>query len=338
MDLKKLEVETIFSDRIEKLVEATGLDAPPGSKKKGFLNVEGFSPEVDVPLFLIRGKNPGPIVVIVAGIHGGEHNSIEAARRVGSDLDPDEVSGAVAIVPVANRPAFHARTHNGSPPDGQNMGRLFPGDSEGTALERAAYEISSRLIVYADTVMDLHGADGLEMIIPHLYIPEHNENNEEKRNWGPWDLAEAYGIEISGYTGPRVGGGSAVHYGASLGIPSILAEAGSGFLEEEGIGIHYRGMMNVLRRIGVLEGLPLIERQIRNVKYEKIRSPMTGFFYSFAEVGQFVNKGQVIGKITDYFGDETTEIIAPVSGEIDFIKLTMATNKDNGLFAIVVDI
>lgn len=331
-------MENIFSDRIEKLVEATGFDAPPGSKNKGFLKVENFSPEVDVPLVLIRGKKPGPIVVIVAGIHGGEHNSIEAARRLSRDLNPEEVSGAVAIVPVANRPAFHARTHNGSPPDGQNLGRLFPGDKKGTALERAAYEISNRLIVFADTVMDLHGADGLEMIIPHLYIPDHNENIEEKRDWGPWDLAEVYGIEIVGYTGPRVGGGSAVHYGASLGIPSILAEAGSGFLEEESIGVHYRGMTNVLRRIGVLEGIPLIEMQIKNVKYEKIRSPMTGFFYSYATVGQFVNEGQVIGKITDYFGDEKTEIIAPVSGKIDFIKLTMATNKDNGLFAIVVEI
>lgn len=323
-------------EKIQSLLDATGIKVNPGEKGYGYLRVEGFSNEFDVPVVIIRGKNPGPIAFIVAGIHAGEHNSIQGAKKVSMELDPQDVSGAVVVVPLANRSAFHARTHNGSPPDGQDLSNLFPGKAEGKVLERVAHLITSKIIVYCDVVMDLHGADAMERIIPHLYVPEHEESTEE-RGWNGWDLAEVYGIEVVGSIGSRKENGSAVHAAAARGIPSILPEAGSGFLDEEAIGIHFRGIVNVLRRVGILEGLPLIERKIRKVRYERIPSPKTGFFYSYVAEGQEVFKGQVVGEVTDYFGRERVIITSHVTGHVDFIKLTMATNEGNGLYAIVVD-
>ena len=112
-------------DRIEALVKAVAFDVPPGTKRSGFLRIEDSSCDFDVPVVVVRGREPGPIAVVIGGIHGGEHNSIEGPRRVAFDLDPNLVKGAVVIIPVANRAAFHARSHNGSPPDGQNLAQLF---------------------------------------------------------------------------------------------------------------------------------------------------------------------------------------------------------------------
>jgi len=325
------------SDRIEALFDGIPFDVPPGTKKSGFLPVEGFTPEFDVPCVLIRGREPGPIAVVIGGIHGGEHNSIEGPRRVAFDLDPKDVRGAVAIVPVANRSAFHARSHNGSPPDGQNLARLFPGDPGGKVLERVAYVLTSKLILHGDAVLELHGADALEVIIPHVYVPEHRPDPSIERPWTEWDLADMYCIEVVAPT-PHRDPGSPVNVSAAAGIPSILAEAGSGDLDEHAIRIHYRGITNILRRMGILEGLPLIDQPVRRrVRYARVQSPRSGFFYPQVHVGQPIEKGQVLGVVTDYFGLEQDVVTAPETGLIGFIKKTMATNKDNGLFSIAID-
>ena len=325
------------ADRIEALIAATGLNVAPGEKRSGYLHVPGFSPDFDVPLVIARGTDPGPIAIVIGGIHGGEHNSIEGPRRVAFDLDPADVTGAVAIVPVANRSAFHARSHNGSPPDGQNLARLFPGTPDGKALERVAHVITSMLLIHGDAVLELHGADALEVIIPHVYVPEHTPDPSNQRPWTEWDLADMYCIEVVAPT-PHRDPGSPVNVSASAGIPSILAEAGSGDLDEQAIGIHYRGITNVLRRMGILEGLPLIDRpKRRRVRYVRVSSPRSGFFYPAAAVGQPIQKGQALGEVTDYFGTQRDIITAPESGVVGFIKKTMATNEGNGLFSIAVD-
>jgi predicted deacylase len=324
--------------RIDAFLDATGLTVPPGGKKQGYLRLGSEPGDYDVPLAVVRGREPGPITVVIGGIHGGEHNSIEAPRRIAQDLAPKDVRGLVAVVPLANRSAFHARSHNGSPPDGQNLAGIFPGSANGKVLERVAHMLTTRLILHADTVLELHGADALEVIIPHVYVPEQPTKKAQTRPWTEWDLADVFSIDIVAPT-PHRDPGSPVNVAAAAGIPAILAEAGSGDLSEEAIGILYRGIVNVMRRVGNLEGLPLIDRPKRTrVRYVRVSSPMSGFFYPGVAVGQFVESGQPIGEVTDYFGDERITVTAPEAGKIGFIKKTMATNKGNGLFSIAVEL
>ncbi len=322
--------------RIEAFLQATGFSVPLGSKRQGYLRLDNEPCDYDVPLVVARGHEPGPITVVIGGVHGGEHNSIEAPRRIAQDLDPKAVTGLVAVVPLANRSAFHARSHNGSPPDGQNLAGIFPGSADGKVLERVAHMLTTRLILLADVVIELHGADALEVIIPHVYVPEQPTKRAQSRPWNEWDLANVFCIDIVAPT-PHRDPGSPVNVAAAAGIPSILAEAGSGDLNEEAIGILYRGILNVLRRIGTLDGLPLIDRPRQmKVRYVRVSSVMSGFFYPGVVVGQMVQGGQMIGEVTDYFGTERVQVTAPEAGKIGFIKKTMATNKGNGLFSIAV--
>jgi predicted deacylase len=325
-------------ERADALVQAAGMTVRPGEKKTGFLPVPGYSPDLDVPVAVIRGSRAGPIAAVVAGVHGGEYNGIEAARRVIRDLNPRDLRGAVAIVPLANRSAFHARSHNGAPPDGQNLGRIFPGVANGRALERVAYAISSCVLDFADTVMDLHGADPMEDLVPQVYIPEHGSEGDP-RPWTAWDLAAAYGIEFVEELAPGRLGMSAAAAAAARGIPAILTEAGAfGHLDERAIAVHYRGVQNVLRRIGILEGVPTPDRPARRIRHERINSPSTGLFYSHVRAGDAVRRGQVLGVITDYFGDRLAEIVTPADGTVDFIKLSMATTEGNSLYFVATDL
>lgn len=325
-----------MSNRVDALVEAIGLNVSPGGRVSGFLPVDGFS-HLDVPVAIVRGGEHGPVAVVIAGVHGGEYNGIEAARRLAHDLDPAGMSGTVAIVPLANRAAFHARSHNGAPPDGQNLARVFPGSPDGRAIERVAHAITSRLILHADLLLDLHGADALEDLTPHLYIPPLEATND--RPWSGWDLAEAYGIELVELVPPGKLAGSAASAGAAVGIPAILPEAGAfGHITEDAVRVHYDGILNVFKRVGILEGTPTPARRARRVRHDRIHSPASGCFYSEVRAGHHVTKGQVLGKVTDYFGQSSTPVHAPSSGEVDFVKYSLATNKGDSLYLIAVDL
>jgi hypothetical protein len=325
-----------MTDRVDALVAASGLTVAAGNRAQGFLPVEGFD-QYSVPVVVLRGVRRGPVAVVIAGVHGGEYNGIEATRRLAGDLDPRALAGAVALVPIANRAAFHARSHNGAPPDGQNLGRLFPGTAGGRALERVAHVITSRLILHADALLDLHGADALEDLTDHVYIPP--LQGAGTRAWSGWDLAEVYGIELVEEMPPGKLAGTASHAGAHAGIPSILAEAGAfGHVREQPMRTHYDGIVNVLKRIGIVEGTPAPRVRARRIRHERMLSPATGLFYPKVKAGDRVSVGQVIGEVSDYFGAGLATITAPVPGEIDFIKYSMATNKGDSMFHIAADV
>src|SRR5690349_12438904 len=64
--------------------------------------------EVTVPVHVIRSLNPGPCLVVMAGIHGDEINGIAIVRRLlGLRSSLKLACGTLLAVPVANIPAFH---------------------------------------------------------------------------------------------------------------------------------------------------------------------------------------------------------------------------------------
>ena len=101
-------------------------DFEPGRKHRVSLVVRPDSPELDLPVLLVRGRNAGKTLVVFAGVHGDEYEGVRAILDLYEELDPDAMSGDFLAVPVANPPAFWAATRT-SPLDEKNMARVFPG-------------------------------------------------------------------------------------------------------------------------------------------------------------------------------------------------------------------
>ena len=80
----------------------------PGAKEARWLDVcpldDGTM--LQLPLLVARGKNAGPTMVALGGVHGDEYEGVDAVRRVFESLDPAEMSGSFLGVPVCNPPAF----------------------------------------------------------------------------------------------------------------------------------------------------------------------------------------------------------------------------------------
>jgi predicted deacylase len=60
---------------------------------------------------------------------------------------------------------------------------------------------------------------------------------------------------------------------------------------------------------------------------EVIRSPATGVWHPRVERGQSVQKGTLIGILTDFFGEQQAEIRAPFGGIVLYVVGTPAMSQ-----------
>src|SRR5580698_5327943 len=118
-----------------------------------------------IPITVIKGSKPGPVLALTAGIHGYEYPPILALQR----LQVKKLAGTLIIVHVANMPSFLGRTVYFSPLDGKNLNRVFPGKGDGTESEQIAHAITTNVIDKCDYLLDLHCGDGNESLRPYVY-------------------------------------------------------------------------------------------------------------------------------------------------------------------------
>jgi len=85
------ETLTIGSDEIA-LGETKRLDLPVSSLYTGTT--------VAVPVYVKRGKKPGPTIFVSAAIHGDELNGIEIVSRVINSKSLKSMSGTLIAVPM----------------------------------------------------------------------------------------------------------------------------------------------------------------------------------------------------------------------------------------------
>jgi predicted deacylase len=302
--------------------------ATPGTKVTGFLDVPGTP--IRMPVTLVNGTAPGPLLSITAGVHGGEYPGIEAAIRTAAALDPLHVRGAVIVVHIVDVPAFQGRNIYICPLDGKNPNRVFPGNPQGTASERLAHTLFSEVIARADYYVDLHGGDINEALVPFTILLESGQPDVDTR---ALDLARAYGIRY--VLRGRVSGGT---YAAAAhrGIPAILTEAGGqGLLEDGALQTHLAGLRNVMRHIGILPGAADHAGAITLLtEFHWVTSEHTGLFYADVVPGDRVTRGQRIGETRDYFGSRLAEVVSPGDGIVLFTVTTPATNPGDPLFSV----
>jgi len=121
---------------------------------------------LDVPVLDIAGSGDGPLLTVLAGVHGCEYASMAGLRIWARSLAGRELSGRVLAVPVLNLPAFRARTPFVVPDDGKNLNRCFPGNATGSLAERLAYDTFTKIIKGSDVLIDMHAGDMVEALQP----------------------------------------------------------------------------------------------------------------------------------------------------------------------------
>ncbi|KKD02701.1 succinylglutamate desuccinylase/aspartoacylase domain-containing protein [Streptomyces sp. WM6386] len=290
------------------------LRAEPGSKTRGTLPVDLGTLTVDVPLTLVNGTNPGPRVLVTAGVHGGEFSGIDAATRLAALLEPGEVHGQVVICPVANPPAVYEGRLGVSPVDGVNINRVFPGDPEGGPTERLAAWLFANLVDGADAYVDLHSG-GIDEVLKNFV--GYRLTGDPELDAKTADMAGALGIEDVIF-GLNADGGNSHAAAARQGVPAILVETGQ--LGERDADTARRlvdGLYGVLGRLGVLETKPQDDPAVRAwIWAAGVVSEATGLWYPEFGVGDDVTEGRLLGRVIDPADGTEHKVHAPAAGRI----------------------
>lgn len=140
------------------------LEAQPGSQVRGYCQVNLGTDTVALPVAITHGTEPGPVLAVTAGIHGGEYVPMVAVRQFIRDLDPARMRGTVVACLQSSPVAFEKRLAFVNPLDGQNLNRSFPGDPAGGPTQRLAAWLSQNLLGRADYYVDCHCGDLPEVL------------------------------------------------------------------------------------------------------------------------------------------------------------------------------
>ncbi len=287
-----------------------------GSVARGFLKVgETLTGPVEIPIVIVHGQADGPVLCLTAGVHATEYPPIEAMFRLLHGLDPANLRGTIIAVPIVNMHMFAARHGFTSPIDGVNLNKIAPG-GDGSITELVAKTLLDEVITRAQYHVDLHGGDFGEMLWAYGGYSLTGNATLDEQGEALARLLTPGMICLSPEDSllPPVPG--FLTYAATRrGVVSILSESGgNGTLEEVDVQVHVKGVQNILRYLGMIEGTPLIRGpQIKAKDRAVTRAKRSGLVRLKVAVGDVVPDGDVVAEICDIFG-ETVETVRVARG------------------------
>jgi predicted deacylase len=294
--------------------------ASVGQKATGYLDVPaGTDAATQIPVVVIRGTKPGPVLAIVSGAHGTEYASIVAVEKLIGRLDPAEISGTVILVPLVNHESFQQIVPHLNPVDKKNMNRFYPGSPDGSQTDRASWAVTKQIVERCDFLIDLHGGDLDESLVPYTYW---TTVGNEKVDATSREMALAFGLNYiiiqSDFPRDPDAAKYLVSDALTRGKPSIIAEAGyAGVSETDDVEALVRGNLNVMHYLKMLPGAaPRLEHPVWMEKAVTVEGEQEGIFYPLVKRGTYVEAGAVVGYVTDYFGKVVQEARAPVAGVV----------------------
>jgi predicted deacylase len=285
---------------------------------------------VAIPVHLVHGRSPGKTLVVTAGVHGDEYEGVRAILDLVGEIRPEELSGALLAVPVANPPAFWNGTRT-SPLDGDNLARMFPGDPRGSATEVIAYHLGESIIAHADFFVDLHSA-GVQLLMPTMVGYDANDSVARA-------AALAFGAPVI-WAHPSVAPGRTVSFASSRRIPWLYTEArGAGRIDRQDLLIFERGLLNLLRHLGMLPGEPTPSAPARLLYGDgnldaSLSATNAGFFISNVELLEDVSAGQELGNIVDLHGQAIESLRSPRDGVVAMLRAFPVVHPGDALCLI----
>ncbi len=297
--------------------------AARGQKATGVIEVPaGGDAGTNIPVVVVHGAKPGPVLAIVSGSHGTEYASIIAVEKLIGQLDPAAISGTVILLPLVNIPSFEQKTPHVNPVDNKSMNRYYPGKMDGTQTERASFLITRQVVEPSDHLIDLHGGDLDESLRPYSYW---TKTGNEKQDRISREMVLAFGLDTIIISADRPKDPAASRYlentASTRGKPSITAEAGhAGTVETDDVNALVRGCTGVLRYLKMLPGAAeMVDHPVWIEKIAAMTSEQTGIFYPLVRRGTYVQQGMKVGYVTDYVGKTIYEARAPEAGVVLYI-------------------
>ena len=297
----------------------------PGESKQLSFVIARLPSHTDIELVIHvhRSKKPGPVVLFSGGLHGDEINGIEIVRRILDQGIGEPVTGTVISIPILNVYGFI--NFSRYVPDGKDINRSFPGSTTGSLAARVAHFIDHNILPLIDFGLDFHTGGDNRTNFPQIRC----------------DYKDKMSIELAKSTNapflvnspliPRSLRSAAFKRGKRI----LVYEGGESMrMDELAISEGIECAKNLLEHLGMSS---TTENEVKDsssivISDSKwIRSKYSGIFHSEVSSGQIMEKGEIIGFITDPFGAFRKKIKMPVEGYIIGLNNTPIVHQGDAL-------
>ncbi len=280
-----------------------------------------------IPIIIERSVNDGPVLLLMSGVHGDETNGVAIIREIIRQKLNRPERGTIICIPVFN--VFGYLNQSRDFPDGRDLNRMFPGSEKGSLASQFAYKFTKEIAPLVDYVLDFHTGGASRFNFPNIRCLLKQDNI--------FELAKIFGAPfiVNSKFIPK----SLRETMYKIGKPMLLFEGGKSLdLDEYVIDCGVRGILNIMIHLGMQNGEIIAESNPIVVKKSKwLRAPYSGIFQSYIKNGCMVSKKQVLGRISDPFGEFEKKIIAPSSCYIFGLNTAPIVYKGDAIFHISVE-
>ncbi len=312
-------------------LEISGVNVPAGKRKKVEIPIAQLfdTTKMSIPVEIVRGKESGPILFVSAAIHGDEINGVEVVKRLlASKRINSRMKGTLIAVPIVNSYGFNRNSRY--LPDRRDLNRCFPGSVNGSLGSQIANTFMTEVVEKSTHGIDLHTGAIHRTNLPQ--IRAFLDDDETSR------LAQAFGVPV--LINSNIRDGSLRQSALDKGIPILLYEGGEALrYEEKVINTALYGILSVMEAIGMIRTK---ERKRRKRTKEVhtarssawIRAPYSGSLRVQSKLGSLVNKGEVLGVISNPYGSDKAEVTSTKTGIVIGMTLLPLVNKGDAMFHI----
>lgn len=287
----------------------------PGTMKRMRLSLgQGFSGDAkNIPVIVVHGHRPGPVICLTGAVHGDELNGVEVIRRVMDSLDPDTLIGTVVAMPVVN--LFGYTQGSRYLPDRRDLNRHFPGSRHGSVAARIARAVFDDVVAHCSGLVDFHTGSFKRSNMPQVRADLTNDKV----------LAFSRGFGATPVLQSKGAAGMLRTAATQAGIAALTFEIGApGRLQGEDIAVAEVAVGYLLHHQGMSEQAQ-VAADPPPVFYDSfwVRANHGGLLYAHVSLGERVSRNQVLGQVIDPLKNTVDDIKAPKEGRV----LGMSVNQ-----------
>jgi len=273
-------------------MKIAGQTIAKGANKQLTLSIANLvsATPIEIPVFISRGQQQGPVLLLMAGLHGDEINSVNVVKSIMQQKLNHVDAGCVICIPVVN--IFGFIHFSREVPDGKDVNRSFPGNKKGSLASQIAYQISDKILPYCDCIIDFHTGGKSRFNVPQTRAVLTDHKSKE--------LAVAFNAPFNLHSNliKRSVRETAYNLGKSI----LVYEGGEALrFNEQAKEVAIDGVKNVLSFLKMKKHETSSKKGLILHKRKWLRAPLSGMFTPTIAVGDLVFPQQTIGYISDPF-------------------------------------
>ncbi|WP_436515648.1 succinylglutamate desuccinylase/aspartoacylase family protein [Ekhidna sp. To15] len=279
---------------------------------------------VEIPIIVSHSKEPGPVLLLMGGMHGDEINGAEIVRRILANKYHIVDKGTVICIPILNVYGF--LNFSRQVPDGKDVNRSFPGSKSGSLASQIAYYVRREILPLIDCGLDFHTGGSRINNYPQI-------RGQLDSNFG-LELAKAFAPKY--LINSKLREKSLRKEAAKNGKHILVYEGGESLrLRKHAIDQGVNGALRVMHHLGMIGTSPPKKFDPILISSSTwLRTPAAGLYYSLVRPGDKVTVGQELAYVNGPYGDFEKLIKSKYDGHVIAVNNIPVVNKGDALMHI----